>query len=402
VLRSGIGPGTGPLDGSGGAAGPGRLALDGLDPGQRVAGGVIASVDTSALQGVARVDFVLDDAVLRSEVAPPFCIGGDGGGECFSWDTTTVDNGTHTVLVRALDESGDVIGATPDVRFTVANPQAEATDQAPRASREGVLWSAHAEEALSREWAAGNAADVHDGLGTSTTDEDWAGTSRVRQVTAPVAKGERAYAISVSPGDFDAYTSGAQRTELGQNNTAREFWDGTGDRQFRHGHETWQAWSVFLPASFPAGPSDDGWLDLMQWKTEGLGNGPFALALEDGRLQLDRSVSQEYASTDIETIWRSDAPVARDTWLRFVMHTKWSASGDGFVTLHGDLADGQGMRELMPRIDRWTLKLDEGGEPGSVGWRFGQYRSGVPGGGTVYFDGLAVGRTRAAAEAEAF
>jgi hypothetical protein len=122
----------------------------------------------------------------------------------------------------------------------------------------------------------------------------------------------------------------------------------------------------------------------------------------DGRLQLDQSESQTYGSVDIPTIWRSRSPVARDEWLRFVMHTRWSTGPDGFVELYGDLADGLGLRQLMPRHQRWTLKLGEDGGPVNVGWRFGQYRRGVPGNSTVYFDGMSVARTRAAAEAAAF
>ena len=103
-----------------------------------------------------------------------------------------------------------------------------------------MIWAADAEHALSAEWATGNAFDVNAGNGTSTLSSSWAASSRVRRLTTGMAQGTGMYAITVRAADHDAYTSGAQRTEIGQNNTARVMADGI-DRQMHQGQDRWIA-----------------------------------------------------------------------------------------------------------------------------------------------------------------
>ena len=74
-------------------------------------------------------------------------------------------------------------------------------------------WRQNGRPAMRLTSTAGNA--------TSTLSSSWTAGTRVRQVSSPVAQGQRAYAMTVRAADRDAYTSGAQRTEVGQNNGAR-------------------------------------------------------------------------------------------------------------------------------------------------------------------------------------
>src|SRR4051794_24215197 len=140
----------------------------------------------------------------------------------------------------------------------------------------GVIWVAGAEHPLVDEWAAGNAADVDAGRGTSTQVQAWQGSTFVRQVTSPVAEGSRAYAFTVDPRSRDPYTHAAQRSELGQNNPARGMVDGV-DRQMHQGEERWIAFQIWIPSSF----QESEWDAIQQNKAAGKGNGPLSWYFED-------------------------------------------------------------------------------------------------------------------------
>ena len=217
-------------------------------------------------------------------------------------------------------------------------------------------------------------------------------------MTTPVAQGEKAYAVTVKAGDQDAYTAAGQRTEIGQNNGARQFGDGTGDRQQRQGEERWIAYQLRLPA----GTVQAGWCALNQNKGAGTGNGPLSLYFENNRLKLMQSGSQAYGSTSIGSIWNAPADTVRNQWIKIMIHVKWSTGSDGFVELFGDLADGQGFRQLMPRKSGWTLKYGADGGPVTVGSRIGIYRAKTNADTTVHFDGFNVAANRADASLRAF
>jgi hypothetical protein len=260
-----------------------------------------------------------------------------------------------------------------------------------------VIWAADAERELALEWATGNAFDVNSGNATSTLNSAWALSSRVRRTTSPVAQGSYAYAMTVRGSDRDAYTSGAQRTELGQNNAARTMADGV-DRQMRQGQERWIGFQVRIPASYPSA----AWNTLVQLKGAGSGNGPLGVYWENNRVVLKKSSSQTYGSTSIASVWSPATATPRDSWIKLLVHVKWSTGGDGFYELLGDLADGQGLRQLKPLTSGWTLKYAADGTPVSVGPRVGIYRSALTQDATAYFDGFAVGATRADATLRAF
>jgi hypothetical protein len=262
-----------------------------------------------------------------------------------------------------------------------------------------TLWAGDAEHPLSAEWASGNAFDINAGRATSTLSTAWnASTTRVRRVTSPVAQGRYAYAMTVRAADRDAYASTSQRTELGQNNVARTFRNGSGDRQMRQGEERWIAVQVRVPAGYPAGR----WTSLVQLKGQGSGNGPLAVLFERGKLRLKKSQNQTYGSTDFADVWVAPAATVRGRWIKLLVHVKWSTGPDGFYELFGDLADGRGFRQLKPLTAGWTLKFAANGGPVAVGARFGVYRSAVAMDSTLYFDGFTVAARRADAKANAF
>ncbi len=274
---------------------------------------------------------------------------------------------------------------------------AVAVAEAPnRAQRGGVIWAGDAEAPFSREWASGTAYDVNGGDATSTLEDDWASTTRVKRVSSPVAQGGSAYAVTVRAGDRDHYSSSSQRTEIGQSNP-REFSDGV-VRQMKQGQKRWIALQIRVPAGFP----EPDWTVLSQLKGDGDGNGPFSVNWEDGRVLLQKSQSQRYGSTDISPVWTPAARSPHDRWLKLLLHVRWSTGPDGYYELFGAVGDGKGFRRLTPRRDGWTLKRDSDGGPVNVGARVGIYRSRIAQDATAYFDGVNVARTRAAATRRAF
>ena len=266
------------------------------------------------------------------------------------------------------------------------------------ASGGSVVWAGDAEHTLAAEWATGNAFDINSGSATSTLNSAWANGTRVRQVTSPVAQGLRAYAMTVRASDRDAYTSSAQRTEIGQNNAARSFSDGI-ERQMLQGQERWIAVQLRIPADYPAAAS---WNAVVQLKCEGSGNGPLSWGWANGKLRLSKSQSQTYGSVNDGPVWESPTTTVRDRWIKLLLHVKWSVNSDGFYEAFGDLADGQGFRQLKPPTSGWTLKYSSTGQPVRVGARFGIYRSAMAQDSTLYFDGFNVATTRADATQRAF
>ncbi len=173
-----------------------------------------------------------------------------------------------TATEPAHGSAGDRVVASSG--SAVASRTVSAHSGSRRGGSGQVIWAGDAESPSSREWATGNAFDVNRGNATSMLSGGWSSSTRVRRVSSPVAQGSSAYAVTVLGGDRDAYTSGAQRTEVGQNNASRSFPDGV-NRQMTHGQERWIALQLRIPADFPSAR----WNSLVQLKGAGTGNGPF-------------------------------------------------------------------------------------------------------------------------------
>ena len=203
--------------------------------------------------------------------------------------------------------------------------------------------------------------------------------------------------MTVRASDRDYYTSGAKRTEVGQNNSARTMADGV-DRQMHQGQDRWIGLQVLIPANYPTAT----WNAIVQLKGEGTGNGPIGIYFENGKLALKKSTTQAYGSTTAFKVWESPTATARDVGVKLLVHVKWSTGGDGAYELLGDLADGQGFRQLKALTTGWTLKYGSSGAPVNVGARFGIYRSALAQDTTAYFDGFNVSSTRTDATLRAF
>jgi thermitase len=80
-------------------------------PSTKVSGLVPISVSASDNVGVTRVDLLVNGTVYASDTTAPFG---------FSWDTTTLPDGSATLQAKAYDAAGNV-GASGSVSVTVAN-----------------------------------------------------------------------------------------------------------------------------------------------------------------------------------------------------------------------------------------------------------------------------------------
>jgi len=241
---------------------------------------------------------------------------------------------------------------------------------------------------LHEEWASYIEAGKRGQITTPTS-----APSRIRRV---FLAGRHAYAITVRAGDRDAQNSTAQRTELAQGNPSKAFADG--DRRMRASEERWIAERIWIPASAPTGDRNYRFYGINQFKTDGSGGPAVGLSFEDDRLIVDRASAQDYGSTGQTDLWSSPV-VPRDRWLKLLWHIRWSTGSDGLIELFGDLADGRGYRQLMPRHSGWTLKYDASGNPGAVHPRIGIYRRAIDVDTTIFFADYSVGPSRTAAEA---
>lgn len=75
------------------------------------AGNITLSATASDNVGVSRVDFVIDSVVKGSDSSSPYSL---------SFDSTTLTNGSHSLVTRAYDAAGNS-GASTAVSFTVSN-----------------------------------------------------------------------------------------------------------------------------------------------------------------------------------------------------------------------------------------------------------------------------------------
>ncbi len=89
--------------------------------GAGVAGTVSISVNASDNVGVARVDLKVNGAVVATDTTAPYT---------YSWDSTTVANGTATLTATAYDAAGNSATSSP-VSVTVSNTVAPPPDTTP-------------------------------------------------------------------------------------------------------------------------------------------------------------------------------------------------------------------------------------------------------------------------------
>jgi hypothetical protein len=86
-----------------------------LADGQTVSGSV--RVEAAISRTPLRVEFLVDDAIVDTETALPYAIGGAAG----MWDTTRLTNGPHTLTIRAIGPRGGT-AAKRTIHVDVENP----------------------------------------------------------------------------------------------------------------------------------------------------------------------------------------------------------------------------------------------------------------------------------------
>lgn len=242
---------------------------------------------------------------------------------------------------------------------------------------------------------------------------EWASSSSVPVAAAPPApdatriaqnafraQGLRSYRFEMRAGD-DSYGA---RAELGQAMPARA---GFEDRWFRAGEERWISMQYYLPADWPA---DDTWQNVFQIKPISGGGGGPSIGFDAGHNALKFYGNSNTWGSTAGNIFDGDGPLpgrayplTRAHWIKLTWHVVFSADpAVGSLEVFGDLGDGSGMRTLVTRRSRATMKyLDGVMDPMHL--RVGIYRDpAVAATASLYVDGITVATTRAAAEANAF
>lgn len=139
--------------------------------------------------GVTKVEFLLDNVLVGTDALAPFNL---------SQDSTTLANGTHTLVAKAYDVAGN-IGTSLPVSFTISNPV------------KTVFSEVETNNTKSAANLVPDTATSIVGYFPSTSDgEDWfkltlgAGRTLVVDMTGPTASGQ----------DYDLYLYGSTTTKL--------------------------------------------------------------------------------------------------------------------------------------------------------------------------------------------
>lgn len=311
-------------------------------------------------------------------------------------------DGTLLAVDRAV-----VVRQNPVTEDEVAEP-APAPEPAPAAPG-SVVWQADASRPIEQEWGA-----VSTAAECAVVTVPGFRSARIAQVTtadSPSPTG-RFYRATVAGADR---CYGA-RAEMANGNPVRQFDDGTGERLFLEGQESWISFASRLAPDYPI----DGrsWSLIHQWKQTAKYGGPdgnpvLSLVAYGGKYRMwgpgYSELHQQNPPTGAYGSWGADVASnpSLDQWHLFTMHVRWSPDpAKGYVALYGDLADGQGWRTLISGRNVSTMKVNDSGGSGETiptHARAGIYRSESYTEGThVDVAGYTVATSRAAAEAGAF
>jgi len=91
---------------------PPSAAITAPAAGTVVAGQITIAAEATDAGGIARVGLYVDGALTMTDTAPPYQ---------YLWDTTSVSNGAHTLLVTAVDAAGNE-ASSETITVTVDNP----------------------------------------------------------------------------------------------------------------------------------------------------------------------------------------------------------------------------------------------------------------------------------------
>ena len=255
-----------------------------------------------------------------------------------------------------------------------------------------VLWKADGESTMASEWASSSSVPV----AAAPPNPD---PSRIAQSTFK-AQGQRSYRFEMraAEGSYGA------RAELGQGLPNRA---GLENRWFRAGEDRWIAIQYFLAADWP---DNDTWATVLQIKPVSPGGGGPSIGLDAGRNKLTFMGNSNVWGSTASRIFDGAGPLTggayalpRGRWIKLTWHVVFSADPAlGSVEVFGDLGDGAGMRTLVPRRVRATMKYLNGAmDPAHL--RVGIYRDpAIVPTASLYVDGITVASSRAGAEAGAY
>jgi hypothetical protein len=280
----------------------------------------------------------------------------------------------------------------PDALPIIPPPPAPPLLTPPPPSSGSVLWRADAEQPIASEWASSSSVP----LAAAPPSPD---PTRIAQ-SAFSTQGQHSYRVEMRSGD-DSFGA---RAELGQAMPARA---GFENRLFQPGQDRWISLQYYLPADWPA---DDRWQTILQLKpTSGGGGGP-SIGLDAGHNSLKIYGNSNAWGSTAGNIYDGAGslpgkayPLTRGHWIKLTFHVVFSADpAVGSLEVFGDLADGNGMRQLASLHSRATMKyLDGAMDPAQL--RVGIYRDpAITATANLFVDGITVATTRAGAEASAF
>lgn len=159
----------------------------------------------------------------------------------------------------------------------------------------------------------------------------------------------------------------------------------------QEGDELYVGFSTLLGEGFPL---DTSWQLIAQWKHNGDGSPPLELTVEEGRYVLSGGQGHPEGPQIFD---KPLGPAVPGEWVDWVMHVKFSPDpGIGFVELW------QGGEQVLPAFfppGGTMYPYGEDGEDPENRLKIGYYRDGdISEPGTVYYDNLRIGTTRAAVE----
>jgi Big-like domain-containing protein len=134
--------------------------------GATVSGTITATASASDDVGVTKVELYVDGALKATDTASPYS---------FTWDTTGVANGGHSLASKAYDAAGNV-GTSATVSVTVSNGTAQQLLGNPGFESGNVTWTASAGVITSSTGEAAHAGSWKgwlDGYGSTHTDTLW-------------------------------------------------------------------------------------------------------------------------------------------------------------------------------------------------------------------------------------
>jgi hypothetical protein len=98
---------------------PPTVSIASPTPGSTVKGLVAVQANAADNQAIQKVEFYLDGNLKATDTTAPYCLAGDNGTSCDAWDSTSVNDGSHSLLAKAYDASNNTSSSNATV--TVSN-----------------------------------------------------------------------------------------------------------------------------------------------------------------------------------------------------------------------------------------------------------------------------------------